>query len=92
MNVLIEMPLGIYNGWIGRCLLDSREYGILKNSIIGHVPEYLRDGNIVNCLCSVEDANLLLTHAKHYYPVAASYIEESIRLATQPPSQTPPVQ
>ena len=92
MNVLIEMPLGIYHGWIGRCLLDSREYGILKNSIIGRVPEYLRDGNVVECLCSIEDAKLLLTHAKQYYPVAASYIEESIRLAKQATSQAPPVQ
>jgi hypothetical protein len=83
MNVLIEMPLAIYQGFMGRCLLDSREYEILKNSVISHVPEYLRDGNVVECLCTVEDAKLLLAHAKRFYPVAGSHVEEAIRLARE---------
>ena len=82
--VLIEMPLAVYHGFMGRCLLASREYAILKNSVINHVPEYLRDGNVVECLCTVEDAKLLLRHAKLFYPLASSHVEESIRLAHQP--------
>jgi hypothetical protein len=62
-DVLIEMPLAIYHGFMGRCLLDSRGYDILKNSVISHVPEYLRDGNVIECLCRVEDAKPLLSHA-----------------------------
>jgi len=92
MNVLIEMPLAIYHGFIGRCLLDSREYDILRNSVISHVPEYLREGNVVECLCTVEDAKLLVSHAKRYFPVVASHIEESLRLAKQPISQAPQIE
>jgi hypothetical protein len=47
MAILIQMPLAVCRGFIGRCPLDSREYEILKNSVISHVPEYLREGNVV---------------------------------------------
>ena len=81
MAILIEMPLAVCRGFIGRCPLDSREYEILKNSVISHVPEYLREGNVVEFFCTVEDAELLLARAKSFYPAAASYIEEGIRVA-----------
>jgi len=76
--MLIEMPLATYRGFMGRCLLESREYEILKNSAIGHVPEFLRDGNVVEFFCAVDDAKLLLTRAKLFYPAAAPYIEEGL--------------
>ena len=82
MAVRIEMPLVIYHSFLGRCLLDSREYQILKNSVIGHVPEYLPDGNIVEFLCTIGDAKLILARARLFYPTAASYIEEGIRTAS----------
>jgi hypothetical protein len=78
-TVLIGMPLAVYQGFIGRCLLHSREYDVLKNSVISHVPENLRERNMVECLCTVEDATLLLRHANRFYPVAGAHIEESIK-------------
>jgi hypothetical protein len=41
-------------------------------------------------LCAIDDAKLLLSRAKLFYPVAASGIEEGIRLVREPifrPSQ-----
>jgi hypothetical protein len=35
----------------------------------------------VECLCKLDDAELLLTRAKRFYPLATSYIDEGIRLA-----------
>lgn len=79
MAVLVEIPLASYQAFIGRCDLESREYHVLRNAIIHHVPQYLRDGNVATLLCSEDDANLLLRRANQFYPIAASCIEEALR-------------
>lgn len=79
MAVSVEIPLPDYQAFLGRCDLDSREYHVLRNAVIDHVPEYLRDGNVAILLCSEADAKLLLTRAKRFYPLAAIYIEEALR-------------
>ena len=79
MAVLVEIPLACYQGFIGRCDLDSREYRVLRNAIIDHVPEYLRDGNVATLLCTEDDAKLLVRRAKQFYPIAASHFEEGLR-------------
>ena len=78
MAVLIEMPVAIYQMFLGRCPSLSREYDLLKNAVVSRTP--------VECLCELDDAELLLTRAKVSYPRASSYIEEGIRrLAQQKP-------
>jgi hypothetical protein len=81
MAVLIEMPVTIYQTFLGRCPLLSREYELLRNSIVSRTPVYVRLGTVVEFLCELADAELLLTRAKVSYPLASSYIEEGIRLA-----------
>jgi hypothetical protein len=81
MAVLIEMPVAIYQTFLGRCPSLSREYNLLKNFIVSHAPLSVRFGNVVECLCELDDAKLLLSRAKVSYPLASSYIEEGIRLA-----------
>ena len=81
MNVSVEIPLPYYQAFIGRCDLQSREYHVLRNAIIHHVPEYLRDGNVAILLCSEADAELLLRRAAQFFPLAASYIEQALRSA-----------
>jgi len=80
MAVLIEMPVTIYQTFLGRCPSLSREYELLRNSVVSRTPIYGRFGNVVECLCELDDAKLLLTRAKVSYPLASSYIEEGIRL------------
>jgi hypothetical protein len=84
--VLIEMPLTIYQAFLGRCALGSREYELLRNSVVSRAPIYARIGIVVEFLCDVDDAKLLLTRAKLFYPLATSYIEEGIRLAGTSPA------
>ncbi len=79
MTVLVEIPLALYQAFIGRCGLDSREYGVLRNAIIAHVPKYLRDGNVATLLCTEDDANLLIGRAKQFYPQVVYYFEEALR-------------
>lgn len=78
MNVLVSVPIAPYQALLGRCLLASREYAVLKNSVINHVPTNRREGNIVEILCEVDDAKLILDLAKRVYPTAVPYIEEAI--------------
>jgi hypothetical protein len=78
MYVTITMPLTYLRSFLGRCVLSSRAYEILKNSIITHHPESLRDGNTCEFLCTIEDAKTLLLHAKQHYPIAGPYIEDSL--------------
>ena len=82
MAVLIEMPVAIYQMFLGRCPSLSREYDLLKNS--SRTPIDVQLGNVVECLCELDDAELLLTRAKISYPRASSYIEKGIRLAQKP--------
>ena len=51
---------------------------------MSRAPLYVRLGNVVECLCELDDAKLLLTRAKISYPRASSYIEKGIRLAQKP--------
>ena len=78
MTVLVKLPIGIYQGFMSRCLLSSREYAILKNSLIIHKSQ---DENIVEFLCRIGEAKLLLDHARQFYPNAVPYIEDRISLA-----------
>jgi hypothetical protein len=91
MTALVEMPLGIYQGLLGRCVLSSREYELLKNSVVSRSPIYLRFRNVVESLCELDDAKLLLNRAKLFYPGAVSYIEEGIRMAGKWSSDVPQI-
>ena len=78
MTVLVKLPIGIYQGFMGRRPLSSREYAILRNSLIIHKS---RDENIVEFLCRIGEAKLLLDHGRRFYPNAVPYIEDGISLA-----------
>ena len=91
MTALIEMPLGVYQELLGRCILSSRGYELLKNSVVSRSPIYLRFRNVVESLCELDDAKLLLNRAKLFYPAAVSYIEEGIRLAGEWSSDGPQI-
>ena len=84
MAVLIEMPVAIYQMFLGRCPLLSREYELLRNSIVSRTPVYVRLETVVEFLCELADAELLLTRAKVSYPPESYYIEKGIRLAQKP--------
>ena len=78
MTASIKIPVAIYHGFMGRCPFASREYKILKTSLINHVPN--GHGNNFEFLCGIDDAKLLFNHARLFYPEAVAYIEDGISL------------
>ena len=63
-------------GRSGRFPLSSRGYAVLKNSIIE--PTTTGDDSIVEMLCEIDDAKLILERANRFYPLAAPYIEKAL--------------
>jgi len=78
MAVLVKMPLDAYRSFLGRSPLAGRGYAILKKSVI----ERTRDSSIVEILCQLEDAKLILDSAYQFYPGAAPYIEDALSVVS----------
>jgi hypothetical protein len=76
MAVLVKMPLDTYLSFLGRFPLLSRGYAVLRNSIIE--PRTTGDDSIVEMLCEIDDAKLILERANRFYPLAAPYIEKAL--------------
>jgi len=72
---MLKISVRVYLGLLGRLPLVSREYAVLKISIIESPPP----GNYnVEILCEPEDAKLLLDHAQYFYSEAVPYIEHAL--------------
>jgi len=69
------LPVRIYFVLLGGFPVDSREYTVLKTSILESVPP--GDYNI-EILCDVPDTELLLEHAKRFCPECVPHIEKAI--------------
>jgi hypothetical protein len=78
MKTAVSLPVETYNGLLGRCLLTSREYAILKNGVVSRDAENNRDA--VRILCEAGDAELVYSLADRFYPAAVSYISKSADL------------
>ena len=76
MAVLVKMPLDTYLSFLGWFPLLSRGYAVLRNSIIE--PTTTGDDSIVEMLCEIDDAKLILERANRFYPLAAPYIEKAL--------------
>ena len=81
MKILVIIPLHAYDGFVSACPVTSGKYKTLKNGVVINDPQH---GKAVEILCAPLHARVVLGLAKVVYPDAASYIEESIRLARQP--------
>ena len=78
MKVLIKMSSEDYELFVAECDITSREYTILKNSI---VPSDQSDGGerkTIEILCDKDEAALLLEAAIRLYPKAAPAIANGI--------------
>jgi hypothetical protein len=75
MKSLLAMPVKVHSGFLQACPLTSREYVILKNSLV----QASRTGQPrVEILCDHRDVTLLLDRAKNFYPDAMPYIEKAL--------------
>jgi hypothetical protein len=74
MNVLITIPIELYNGLLSRCQSVSDEYTLLKTGVITNVSDADGDYTVVNIRCEPKSAEDLLAWAKKLYPEASSEI------------------
>ena len=88
MTAWISLPLATYLGFLGRCILSGREFALLKNSVVERAAHAPRGTIIVELLCTLEDAELLLDRASRFYPTAVPYIEEAVRRSRQDDTAT----
>jgi hypothetical protein len=73
---ILKMPRRVYLGLLGRCPLASREYAVLRNSLVK--PEPAAGNVIMETLCRTSDTELLLERAKQFYSDAIPFIEEAL--------------
>jgi hypothetical protein len=78
MKVLIEMPLEHYETFLDVSDITSREYTILKNSVVAQEPVADPGRSIVQILCNEDEALKLLGSAIQIYPEVVQAITAAI--------------
>jgi hypothetical protein len=78
VNIVIEMALPIFDGFLDRCDPASKEYAILKNGIIVRRPKADHFERIAEIHCDVEQAKGLLDLARRVYPDAVPDTEKAL--------------
>jgi hypothetical protein len=82
MKIEIEMDREHYDALLSHVVKDSREYHLLKNSIIIRYPGMLQSTVLI--VCDDQDANTLLKMASQCCPEAASAIEAAMKNPRSP--------
>ncbi len=82
MKVLIEMTPEHYELFVAECDITSREYTILKNSVVTGQP-YARENRMVWILCDRDEAKLLLDTAARVYPEVVATIKDALDLSRE---------
>jgi hypothetical protein len=80
VKMIIEMSLDQYDRFLEKCDASSREYEILKNSLIVSHPQNGHYERIMVIACEVPEAQMLLAMARRLYPDAVSAIENAIAI------------
>jgi hypothetical protein len=72
-----------YDLFVAECDIKSREYTILKNSVVARNTQDGLLRRTIEILCDEDEAVQLLAAARQFYPDAAPTIAKSIELAHQ---------
>jgi hypothetical protein len=84
VKILVEMNFNRYYRLLAKCEMSSREYALMKNSVLNHAPEHAQDNGTFTIVCEMGEAKMLLNHANRFYPDAITDIEQSIARAREP--------
>jgi len=79
--MIIEMTIDPYDRLLALCDPASREYEILKNSLIVRHSKDGRYERVVEILSEMQDAKLLLVLAQKICPAAVPFIVKAISKA-----------
>ena len=81
-TVLIRLPPEHYDLFAAACDITSPEYTILKNNIVPR-QQSTEEPPMVEILCDMDEAKLLLEAARQVYPEAVPFIEDAMSVAPE---------
>ena len=81
-TVLIRLPPEHYDLFVGALEITSAQYTILKNNLVAR-QQSSQEPPIVEVLCDLDEAKLLLEAAKRVYPDAMPFIEDAMSVAPE---------
>ena len=79
---MIQLPPEHYDLFIAACEITSPEYTILKNNIVAR-DQSSEEPPMVEIMCDMDEAKLLLETARLLYPEAVPFIEDALSVAPE---------
>jgi hypothetical protein len=73
VNIVIELPPNLYDGFVDKCDPSSREYELLKNGIIVRRPKGEHYERLIEINCKIEQGKRLLDLARQICPLAVPH-------------------
>jgi hypothetical protein len=81
-TVLIQLPPEHYELFVAACEITAPEYTILKNNIVAR-DQSSDEPPMVEILCDMDEAKLLLETARELYPDAVPFIEDALNVTPE---------
>ena len=79
---MIQLPPEHYDLLVAACEITSPEYTILKNNrVASHQSN--EEPPMIEIMCDMEEAKLLLETARRLYPEAAPFLEDAMSVAPE---------
>ena len=79
---MIQLSPEHYDLFVAACEITSPEYTILKNNIVAR-HQSSEEPPMIEIMCDMEEAKLLLETARRLYPEAVPFLEDAMSVAPE---------
>jgi len=79
---MIQLPPEHYDLFVAACEITSPEYTILKNNIVAR-HQSSEEPPMIEIMCDMDEAKLLLETARRLYPEAVPFLEDAMSVAPE---------
>ena len=79
---MIQLPPEHYDVFVAACEITSPEYTILKNNIVAR-HQSSEEPPMIEIMCDMDEAKLLLETARRLYPEAVPFLEDAMSVAPE---------
>ncbi len=79
---MIQLPPEHYDLFVAACEITSPEYTILKNNIVAR-HQSSEEPPMIEIMCDMEEAKLLLETARRLYPESVPFLEDAMSVAPE---------
>jgi hypothetical protein len=84
VKIVVAISPKHYDPFLKECQINSREYAILKNTLVASSSNDGQEQRIIEILCDEDEATHLLDAANRLYPEAGQSIWTAINRARRP--------